>query len=171
MTSAVRTGRPLNPDQASLSPALRAMRASFVTLTRGGALRGCTGSLEAVAPLALDVARTACSTALSDPRFHPVAPAEVEDVLIEISVLSPLTPMTVRDEADLLTQLAPDVDGLVLAAGPRRATFLPKVWEQLPSPRAFVEALKHKAGLPADFWSADVKLYRYHTETFAEGAT
>jgi len=170
MTHAVRTGLPLTPDTDSLNPALRAIRASFVTLHRDGALRGCTGSLEAVQPLALDVARTACSTALSDPRFYPVTAAELDDINIEISVLSPLTAMSIRDEADLLEQLIPEVDGLVLTAGPRRATFLPKVWEQLPAPKAFVTALKRKAGLPDDFWSAAVAVYRYHTETFAEPA-
>jgi AmmeMemoRadiSam system protein A len=171
MSQAVRTGRPLQPDEDALSAALREIRASFVTLHRHGDLRGCTGSLEAVQPLALDVARTACSSALSDPRFYPVTAAELDGIDIEISVLSPLTPMTVRDEADLLGQLVPEVDGLVLMAGIRRATFLPKVWEQLPSPREFLCALKRKAGLPADFWSRDMAVYRYHTETFAEPAT
>ncbi len=171
MNHAIRTGRPLNPDEETLDPVLRAIRASFVTLHRHGALRGCTGSLEAVQPLALDVARTACSTALSDPRFFPVSVEEVSEIDIEISVLSPLEPMTIRDEADLLDQLIPEVDGLVLTAGPRRATFLPKVWEQLPSPLAFVTALKRKAGLPDDFWSQEMSVYRYHTETFAEAAT
>lgn len=167
----VRTGRPLTLDEQCLSPVLRAIRASFVTLHRHGALRGCTGSLEAVQPVALDVARTACSSALADPRFHPVTAGEIDRLHIEISVLSPLEPMTVRDEADLLAQLVPETDGLVLAAGIRRATFLPKVWEQLPSPRTFVSELKRKAGLPADFWSSDMAVYRYHTETFAEPAT
>jgi len=171
MTHAVRTGMQITPDTSSLNPALRAIRASFVTLHRHGALRGCTGSLEAVQPLALDVARTACSSALSDPRFYPVTAVELDDIDIEISVLSPLTAMSVRDEADLLDQLIPEVDGLVLTAGPRRATFLPKVWEQLPSPKAFVTALKRKAGLPDDFWSEAMAVYRYHTETFAEPAT
>jgi len=171
MTHAVRTGMPITPETSSLNPALRAIRASFVTLHRRGALRGCTGSLEAVQPLALDVARTACSSALSDPRFYPVTAEELDDIDIEISVLSPLTAMSVRDEADLLDQLIPEVDGLVLTAGPRRATFLPKVWEQLPSPKAFVTALKRKAGLPDDFWSGAMAVYRYHTETFAEPAT
>ena len=171
MNHAVRTGRPLTPDEDALNPVLRAVRASFVTLHRHGALRGCTGSLEAVQPLALDVARTTCSSALSDPRFHPVSVVEVDDVDIEISVLSPLEPMTVRDETDLLAQLTPLVDGLVLAAGARRATFLPKVWEQLSSPQRFVAELKRKAGLPADFWSSGMTFYRYHTETFAEPVT
>ncbi|MGE3462466.1 MAG: AmmeMemoRadiSam system protein A [Pseudomonadales bacterium] len=168
MTHAVHTGVALSPDEEDLNPALRAIRASFVTLHRHGTLRGCTGSLEAVQPLALDVARTACSTALADPRFYPVTATELADIDIEISVLSPLTPMTVRDEADLIAQLRPEVDGLVLTMGSRRATFLPKVWEQLPSAKAFVAALKRKAGLPEDFWSTGMAAWRYHTETFAE---
>ena len=171
MIHGVCTGQPLSPEEGNLSPALMATRASFVTLRRGGELRGCTGSLEAVEPLALDVARTACSTALADPRFPPVDRDEVSTVHIEISVLSPLTALTVDDEDDLLERLQPGVDGLVLTSGLRRATFLPKVWEQLPCPRTFVAALKRKAGLPEDFWSERIGLYRYHTETFAEAAS
>ena len=164
----VRTGVPLPLDPEKLSGQLAETRAVFVTLRRHGQLRGCTGSLEARLPLAVEVARTACATALSDPRFPPVSAAEIHDISIEISVLSPLTPFPVRDEADLLARLVPGVDGLVLEAGPYQATFLPKVWEDLPSPRDFVAELKAKAGLPRNFWSPDIAFHRYHTETFAE---
>ena len=75
-----------------------------------------------------------------------------------------------RDEVDLLEQLRPGHDGLVLQAGAYHATFLPKVWESLPTPRRFVGELKRKAGLPADFWHEDIQLFRYHTETFGEPA-
>ena len=95
---------------------------------------------------------------------------ELETVHIELSVLSPLRPFPVRDEVDLLEQLRPGHDGLVLQAGAYHATFLPKVWESLPTPRRFVGELKRKAGLPADFWHEDIQLFRYHTETFGEPA-
>jgi AmmeMemoRadiSam system protein A len=170
MTHGVHNALPLAVDLEALPPPLTRIRASFVTLRLDDELRGCTGTLEASLPLAMDVAQTACSAALSDPRFFPVTPGEVDAVSVGISVLSPLTPMNVAGEEDLLRQLIPEIDGLVLSMGRFRATFLPKVWEQLPEPRAFVRELKRKAGLPAEFWSPELSLYRYHTEDFAEAS-
>lgn len=168
ITSGVETGLPLKLDTLQLPAALMQTRASFVTLRQLNELRGCTGSLEAHQPLALDVAKIACQTALSDPRFYPLQSREIDGIKIEISVLSPLVQLAVESEAELLATLVPEVDGLVLEAGFRKATFLPKVWEQLPDPRQFLGELKCKANLPKDYWSADIKLYRYHTETFGE---
>ena len=168
MTSGVETGAPLDVDLRSLPAVLTQNRASFVTLRRFGELRGCTGSLQASQPLAVDVAKTACQTALCDPRFNPLQTTEVDETHIEISVLSPLTPIEVDTEAQLLATLLPEVDGVVLEAGHRRATFLPKVWEQVPDAQSFLGELKHKAGLSQNYWSSDIKLYRYHTETFSE---
>lgn len=168
MAHGVDTGQPLPVDTTALPQSLREIRTSFVTLFLNGDLRGCMGSLEATQELAQDVADSACRTALSDPRFFPVQPQEIDAIDIEISVLSPLVPMTVTDEADLLGRLVPGVDGLVLEAGLHRATFLPKVWEHLPAAADFVRHLKLKAGLPRDYWSSEVAVYRYHTETFTE---
>lgn len=151
-----------------LTPALCAWRASFVTLTTHGSLRGCIGSLEARRPLAEDVAGNAFDTAFSDPRFAAVQARELATIDIEISVLSPMTLLPVADEAQLLELLRPHLDGLVLAEGPRRATFLPKVWESLEQPSVFVAELKRKAGLPPDHWSDSIRVYRYRTETFGE---
>lgn len=165
---AAHVGEPLAVDIHRLPPALRAVRSAFVTLRRAGALRGCTGSLEASRPLAVHVAEVACRTALCDPRFPPVRPAELDDLDIEISVLSPLTEFPVASEADLLARLRPGVDGLVLDAGRNSATFLPKVWESLPDPGQFLAELKAKANLPADYWSSEIRLFRYRTETFSD---
>jgi AmmeMemoRadiSam system protein A len=164
----VQTGSPLAIDHRLLSPTLSAVRASFVTLRLAGELRGCTGSLEAVQPLALEVAESACRTALSDPRFPPVQARELTRISMEIAVLTPLETLTVEDEADLLTRLNPGVDGLVMDFGSSRSTFLPKVWDHLPDPRSFVGELKLKAGLPRDYWSPDVVCFRYRTENFEE---
>ena len=68
-----------------------------------------------------------------------------------MSLLSAAERLDVRDEEDLLAQVRPGVDGLVLAFGGHRATFLPQVWEALPDPREFLTALKQKAGLAAGF--------------------
>jgi len=139
-----------------------------VTLTLGGELRGCIGSLEAYQPLADDVTSNARSAAFRDPRFPPLTAAEFRRVHIEVSVLSAPQPMAVTSEADALAQLRPGVDGVILAAAGRRATFLPQVWEQLPEPATFLAHLKRKAGLPAGYWGDDVQVWRYGVTAFEE---
>lgn len=151
-----------------LPPLLHEMRACFVTLTLEGRLRGCIGSLEPRRALAEDVARNAFDTAFSDPRFDAVRRDEFATLEIEISVLSPLRLMTVTSEAQLLEELRPHEDGLVLEDDWRRATFLPKVWEALATPADFVGELKRKAGMAPDHWSPSLRVYRYHTEIFGE---
>jgi AmmeMemoRadiSam system protein A len=145
------------------SPALRTPGASFVTLHIDRELRGCIGSLEARAPLAVDVAGNAWNAAFRDPRFGPLSHGEFEQLEIHLSVLSSPEPMQFTSEDDLLGQLRPGVDGLVIEEGYRRGTFLPSVWEQLPEPREFLRYLKRKAGLPADYWSAQLRVSRYTT--------
>jgi len=156
------------PDLASLPPDLRAERASFVSLHLEGVLRGCCGSLEARRPLAHDVWSNAQASAFHDPRFDPLEAREWAQVEVEVSVLTPLESVAVRDESELARRLVPGVDGLVIAWRGRRATFLPKVWEQIPDPKDFLRHLKHKAGWPGDFWASDVEVWRYETEIVAE---
>jgi AmmeMemoRadiSam system protein A len=146
------------------SPWLAEPGASFVTLLQKGELRGCIGTLEAHRPLLSDVRHNARAAALSDPRFSPLTIVELDFTEIQVSLLSPMTPMEFRDEADALAQLRPGVDGIVLEFGYRRATFLPQVWDQLPDPRTFLSQLKRKAGLPGDFWADGVRLLRYGVE-------
>lgn len=137
--------------------------ASFVTLNQSGNLRGCIGSLEARQPLVVDVSSNARSAAFRDPRFAPVTARDLPQLDIHISVLTPATPMSFHSEADLIEQLQPGVDGLILSLGMQRGTFLPSVWESLPDAREFLQQLKRKAGLPVDFWSTDVQVDRYST--------
>lgn len=145
---------------------LTSERCSFVTLHHEGQLRGCVGALEATRPLVADVAANAFAAAFNDPRFPPVSLMEYLDLDIHVSVLSPKQPMSITSEADLLSQLRPGVDGLVLEDGSRRGTFLPAVWRSLPDARDFLAQLKAKAGLPPDYWSASIRTYRYTTEEF-----
>ena len=135
--------------------------ATFVTLKQEGELRGCIGSLEAHRLLAIDVRENALAAAFGDPRFAPLAMRELDVTSVEVSLLSPASSFDVADENDLLARVVPRVDGIVLELGRRRATFLPQVWESLPDPRDFVGALKRKAGLPADFWSPEIRVSRY----------
>lgn len=147
---------------------LQRQGATFVTLTMKGALRGCIGTLEAHRTLLDDVRHNAVAAALHDPRFPPLKAGEWPDLGVEVSLLSPPAPMPVRSEADALAQMRPGIDGIVLRAGTRRATFLPQVWEQLPDPRRFLAHLKAKAGLPPDFWSPDVRMERYTVRKWRE---
>ncbi|HHB11895.1 MAG TPA: AmmeMemoRadiSam system protein A [Chromatiales bacterium] len=166
----LRTGRPLPVDPADFDPELQAQRATFVTLEEGGQLRGCIGHLEAIQPLVADVAENAFNAAFRDPRFPPVRAGEFDALEIHISVLSPPEPMAFDSEGDLLRQIRPGVDGLILEEGVYKGTFLPSVWEQLPDPRQFLAQLKMKAGLPPNYWSDTLKVSRYTTESFAETA-
>lgn len=149
---------------------LREAAATFVTLTQQGQLRGCIGSLEAHRPLARDVAANAIAAAFQDPRFRPLGKDEFVRTRVEVSLLTPAEPFPVRDEADALARLRPWVDGLILSYRGRRATFLPQVWESLRAPGDFLAQLKLKAGLPADFWHADVVLARYAVRKWHEAA-
>ena len=142
--------------------------ASFVTLTQQGALRGCIGSLEAHRPLIDDVRANARAAAFRDPRFPPLTRDELARTRVEVSLLSPAEPLFVTDEAEALARLRPQVDGLILSAGGRRATFLPQVWEQLPEPAVFLTRLKQKAGLPAYYWSPELRLWRYTVQKWQE---
>lgn len=161
------TGGPWWPELDTLPEPLTNPAAAFVTLqTLEGILRGCIGSLEATRPLAEDVTVHAFNAAFRDPRFPPLAMVEVEELTLHISVLGTPVPLPVESEADLLTRLVSGIDGLTLEQGPYRATFLPTVWEQLPEPEAFLRALKRKAGLPAAYWSVDLRFQRYQTESF-----
>ncbi len=141
--------------------------ASFVTLKRGDTLRGCIGTLEAHRPLAADVLHNARAAALDDPRFPPLRAAELEGLSYSVTLLTPARPMEAHHRTALLDQLQPGQDGLVIQAGARRATFLPAVWEHLPDPEAFLDALLQKAGLAHGGWPAGLQVWRYGTREFA----
>ena len=140
--------------------------AAFVTLEIDGKLRGCIGSLAAHRTLINDVAENAFAAAFRDPRFANLSGQEYEHLDIGISVLSEPEPLNISNEADLLTKMRPGIDGLILQSGSRRGSFLPQVWEQLPTKSSFLTHLKTKAGLATDYWSDDIRIWRYTTESF-----
>jgi len=160
----LQTGRPLKIHLADFPPELLETRATFVTLQQHKQLRGCIGMLQAVRPLAEDIAENAFSAAFKDPRFPPLQADELDDLEIHLSILTPAEPIAFTSEQDLLDKLQPGIDGLILEEGHRRGTFLPAVWESLPEPRQFLKNLKQKAGLPANYWSDKVKVYRYRAD-------
>ena len=162
----LKTGKPLKVHPDEYPAELTVPRATFVTLERNKELRGCIGMLEAIRPLVQDVAENAFAAAFCDRRFIPLADHELVDLEVHISILSPAEEMTFSSELDLLGQLRPNIDGLILQEGSHRATFLPSVWESLHAPMQFLQQLKQKAGLPATYWSKTIKAYRYTTESF-----
>lgn len=143
------------------APWLARPGATFVTLRREGRLRGCIGSLDARRALGEDVAANAVAAALRDPRFAPLAAPEWPGCGLEVSVLSPAKPLRFADEAEMLSQLRPGEDGVILEYQGRRATFLPQVWETFADKRAFLAELMGKAGIPADTRLARCSLWRY----------
>lgn len=149
-------------------PALREPRASFVTLRRYGELRGCIGTLDVEQPLLDDVMHNAHAAAFHDPRFPPLDAVALAHLTIEISVLSALQPLSAAHRTELLRVLRPHEDGLILEETTRRATFLPSVWETLPEPEKFLDALMHKAGLDTGHWSPALRFFRYHTDSIQE---
>lgn len=164
ITYGLNHGKEMKLHIESVPQLLRDERASFVTIRLAGDLRGCIGSLEAYRPLVVDVVHNAYAAAFSDPRFHPVTRRELDNLQISISVLSPSKELIFDSEAQLLKLLRPGIDGLILKEGKHRGTFLPSVWESLPDRRQFLENLKLKAGLPSDYWSSKIQVYRYTTQ-------
>ncbi len=150
-------------DSSSHEPALREERSSFVTLHLEGKLRGCMGGLKARIPLICDVAEHAFMAAFKDPRFSAMTGEEIPRLEVHLSILSAQTTIHFDSEADLLKQIRPGIDGLIIARDTHRATFLPSVWENLPEPVSFLRRLKEKAGIsPAN---PPTQAWRYTVES------
>jgi AmmeMemoRadiSam system protein A len=138
----------------------------FVTLKKGGALRGCIGTVECRQPLAEEIARVAVCAAREDPRFPPVTADELPDLELEISVLGPL---------ERIDPLDPDAivigrHGLVVEQGRRRGLLLPQVapewgWDR----EQFLAHTCRKAGLPLDAWRRGADVYRFEADVFDGG--
>lgn len=150
------------PEEESPAERLRDPGAAFVTLTRGGRLRGCIGFTEAVEPLYRTVQMCAVAAATEDPRFPPVTPREVDDLRLEISVLTPMVP--IRPE-----EVTVGLHGLMIRKGGRRGLLLPQVatehgWDRL----TFLSQLCVKAGLPGHAWEKGAELFAFSAEVFGE---
>lgn len=146
---------------------MRKICATFVTLEIGQQLRGCIGMLEAIRPLVLDISENAFAAAFRDRRFPPLSAAEFPRLELHLSLLSAPEAIRFSSEADLLKQLRPHVDGLIMREGGRCGTFLPAVWDSLPQPEAFIQHLKQKTGLPQYYWSDTLKISRYTCQVIA----
>ena len=170
LASGLRKGKTPYVAVESFPRALQAVRASFVTLKVDGDLRGCVGSVKAHRPLIEDVANASCKAALSDHRFRPLTPEELQSygngLDLSVSILSHPRPIAFGSEVEAIQALNPWEDGVILRCKNHSGLFLPQVWDTVPRPEKFLATLKRKAGLAEDFWSDDLQLYRFRCETF-----
>ncbi|MEC8932271.1 MAG: AmmeMemoRadiSam system protein A, partial [Candidatus Latescibacterota bacterium] len=160
-------GVALQIDLSDYPASLHRQAATFVTLRREDrSLRGCMGSSIPMKPLVEDVADNTFAAATRDPRFPRLTHTERPGLQLSISVLSPVERMQVAGTADLIQQLRPGIDGLMLVDGSRRGTLLPAVWQAITDPQQFVTEVKAKAGWDADHWSETIAAFRYTAQSF-----
>lgn len=153
-----------SPTYQDIAPVFNQLGACFVTLEKHGDLRGCIGSIIAHRPLIDDLIKNAQNSAFSDPRFPPLEKDEFKELSIDVSLLSEPEKMTFKDEQDLLNQVRPIIDGIIIKDGSYQAVYLPSVWEQLPDKETFLKSLKIKAGLAPQHFSPTFEAYRFTTE-------
>ncbi len=154
-------GRALRVRESRYPEELREKGATFVNIYYNGVLRGSAGSTEPVRSVLEDVAENAYAAAFSDFRFVPLSPEEAKNAEISISFLTYPEPLHFESEKELLDKITPQEDGLILKERANRALFLPQIWETFSSPHEFLVHLKQRAGLPADYWSPTIKVYRF----------
>jgi len=146
------------------SPSLEQTSGVFVTLNKNHQLRGCIGYVEGIKPLNKAVEEMAIAAAIEDPRLPPLEKEEVEDLDIEISVLSPLEIITNMEDIEIGTH------GIIIEQGYQRGLLLPQVaveynWDTT----TFLEQTCYKAGLPADAWQNDsTTIQIFSAEFFSE---
>lgn len=165
----VPSARPVSEDQLN-QPALREERGVFVTLHQRGELRGCIGSLVAAESIVDGIRHNAVNAAFHDFRFNPLTVEELPRLQVEVSVLTEPVPLSYERAEELPHLLQPGRDGVILAGpGQARATFLPQVWQQLPTVEQFLGHLCRKAGLPETAWqSGNLTLSTYQVQSFEE---
>ena len=137
--------------------------ACFVTLEKDGQLRGCIGSIVAHRPLITDLVEHTRNAAFNDKRFNPVTAEEIDSLKVNVSILTPAYKMEFESEEDLLNKITPNKDGIIIIDGEHQGVYLPSVWEEIPDKKEFLNSLKVKAGLTEDYWSNELKAYRFET--------
>jgi len=143
--------------------------ATFVTLHKHKNLRGCIGSIKARNKMYEDVINNALLAAFGDNRFEQLSSSELNEIKIEISVLSEPKPYLSKDYQELLDQIKVDEHGIIIQDGFNQATFLPQVWQDLPDKKEFLSALCQKAGLEKNSWREEnTELFYYTVEKFSE---
>lgn len=145
------------------------LRGTFVTLTMDNQLRGCIGNLSSEKSIIEGVKDNAINAAFHDPRFPQLSKSELNNITIEISLLSEPEKLNYEDEVDLLEKLRPGIDGVIIRKGQYSSTFLPQVWDQLPDKQSFLNHLCQKAGLSPDEWRhPGLEVMVYQVQYFEE---
>ncbi|MFZ5426316.1 MAG: AmmeMemoRadiSam system protein A [Thermodesulfobacteriota bacterium] len=141
---------------------LRQPFGAFVTLTLGGELRGCIGSLQGDKPLYLTIADMAHAAAFKDPRFPPVSGEECPRLEVEVSILGPITPCPDPENVEIGRH------GLIVRQGYRQGLLLPQVavdwkWDR----ETFLSQTCRKACLPPDAWKLpETEIFWFEAEVF-----
>jgi AmmeMemoRadiSam system protein B/AmmeMemoRadiSam system protein A len=172
LTEAVTNKKLPDIDPNTIPALLAEKKGCFVTLTKGGQLRGCIGYILPHKPLIQALVENSANAALNDNRFRPVTGDELGQIEVEVSVLSVPRELKFTSWDDLVSKLRPHVDGVVLRLETRQATYLPQVWEQIPQKEEFIKNLVVKAGLPdlpKDAWEKGrIVIETYQAEAFKE---
>lgn len=163
-------GRKDDPESKSFRSCLTDHKSGvFVTLHKKGTLRGCIGNIEARMPVLTGIRKNACHAAFDDTRFAPLTEGELDEIDIEISILTSPEKINYSSLEDMVSILTPYKDGVIIEKQHCRATFLPQVWDQLPEPESFLSHLCTKAGLSAGEWrKGDLDIYTYQVQSFGE---
>lgn len=157
------------PETPEGDDALLSRRGTFVTLKHQGKLRGCIGCIGSSQDVFSGVRDNALGAAFNDSRFKPLTDGELDDIAIEVTILTDAQELDYTGADDLLARLRPHVDGVILRKGSLGATFLPQVWDQLPDPEVFLSHLCSKAGLSPNAWKKDeVMILTYQVQYFEE---
>jgi len=156
-------------DAESLSFELREEQGTFVTLTKNDELRGCIGHIEPIQAVYLDIIDNTLSAAFADSRFEPLTKDELNQIKIEISILSKPQKLVYSSADDLLDKLVPSKHGVIISLGKKDATYLPQVWEMFETNEEFLSSLCQKAGILAEEWRrGKLELQIYEAEVFGE---
>lgn len=141
----------------------------FVTLKKKGKLRGCIGRIESELSLFQNVIDLSKAAAFEDQRFNKVTRKELDQIVIEISILTIPEEVEGISSYDKIRKIRPKTDGVVLSAGGRHATYLPQVWDSIPIREDFISDLCQKAGLQKDYWKNNmINISTYQVEHFDE---
>ncbi|MBU0975545.1 MAG: AmmeMemoRadiSam system protein A [Patescibacteria group bacterium] len=165
----LKTGEELSVKDSDIPKKYKEKKATFVTLTNNGALRGCIGKLVPQIELYRDIIENTYSAAFNDPRFPQLTKEELDGIRIEISILSEPKAYKRTSPEALIEFLSKDKPGVILEMGFHSATYLPQVWEEVDNPEEFLSSLCLKAGLPQDMWKKEnVKISTYSVMKFKE---
>lgn len=158
-------------DEEIINEKFLVKRGTFVTLKSNGELRGCIGNIEPSESLIEGVRHNAINAAFNDHRFASVTDNELSEIDIEISILTEPKLLVFKDYKELISILRPNIDGVIIRKGNAGATFLPQVWEQLPTTEIFLSHLCNKAGLISNAWKEpEMEVYIYQVQYFEESS-